>query len=134
MTPYEVWPTDLLRIFEKAGIPRRVPPAFAPGCVVADPSGHAPRIESPGAHLTYRLPLAELGQQEMPLQAVADGDVKTLHWFADQEYLGQAVAGESFFWKPGLGHFVIRAVDDQGRTASREVEIALIGPSAQAAR
>src|SRR6266404_3967517 len=46
---YEFWPSDLLRLFERAGVPRRSPPPFVPGTEsdLASRTGNPPRIISP---------------------------------------------------------------------------------------
>src|SRR5437588_4171527 len=46
---YEFWPSDLLRLFERAGVARRLPPPFLPGTEsdLASRMGNPPRITSP---------------------------------------------------------------------------------------
>ena len=48
---FEVWPSDLGKLFAAAGLPRRAVPPLAPGC--QDDEGQAPRISSPLSGVTY---------------------------------------------------------------------------------
>jgi penicillin-binding protein 1C len=57
----------------------------------------------------------------VPFTAVSVADTKTIHWFVSQEYLGSSEGGKAFFWTPKPGKFLVRAVDDHGRSAVREV-------------
>ncbi|MFI5345371.1 MAG: penicillin-binding protein 1C [Elusimicrobiota bacterium] len=120
---FEFWPSDLLRLFQAAGIPRRRPPAFDPACGLTDRAGRgqAPKIVSPLSGVSYRAAAADPGT--IALTAVADADVRALWWFADGALVGRAAAGKPLFWKPRPGKSVIRVVDDQGRGDAREVEV-----------
>ena len=121
---FEFWPSDLLRIFRQAGIPRRTPPAYDPACGLTDRSGRGapPRITSPLSGVTYHATAADPGP--IPLAAVADADAAELYWFADGALLGRSLAGKPLFWTPRPGRSTVRVVDDQGRADAREVEVA----------
>lgn len=125
---YEFWPSDLLTIFRSAGIPRRVPPSFEPGCRmdVTASKGVGPRINSPQEGVVYSLRASDLKAESVPLMAVTDADTRTIHWFVNEVYLGESVSGKPFFWTPKPGKFVVRAVDDLGRASSRAVITQLV--------
>jgi len=125
---YEFWPSDLLTIFRQAGIPRRVPPPFEPGCGmdVTASRGAGPRITAPQEGVVYSLRASNLAEERLPLTAVTDADTRTVHWFVNEAYLGESVSGKAFFWAPQSGKFVVRAVDDLGRASSRAVLIQLV--------
>jgi penicillin-binding protein 1C len=120
---YEFWPSDLLAIFKQAGIPRRVPPPYEPGCRMEDTAakGAGPQITSPREGVTYSLRASTLGSERVPLTAVTDADTRIVHWFVNEEYVGRSSSGKPFFWTPKPGRFVVRAVDDQGRSATRDL-------------
>jgi penicillin-binding protein 1C len=120
---YEFWPSDLLAIFRKAGVPRRVPPPYEPGCRMEEMSskGAGPQITSPRDGVVYSLRAGTLKEERLPFTAVTDADTKTIHWFVSEEYLGCSDSGKTFFWIPKPGRFVVRAVDDHGRSSVREV-------------
>jgi penicillin-binding protein 1C len=123
--PFEVWPSDLARLFAAAGLPRRPVPPLAPGCSGDDGSdGQAPRISSPLAGVTYTLrPGAGDG---IGLQAAVDGDADEVFWFADETFIGRARRGATLFWHPGAGRFVVRAVDERGRADTRPVRVEVL--------
>jgi penicillin-binding protein 1C len=126
---FEFWPSDLLQIFRLAGIPRKTPPAFAPGCriLATQAEGVPPSIVSPRKEVVYSMRVTEgrtVDQAEIiPLAAVVDGDAQKLHWFIGGRYLGQSEPQKPFLWKPKPGHYVVRVVDDLGRADSRNVEV-----------
>lgn len=123
---FEYWPTDLLQLFAQAGMPRRRPPAPA-SCQRDVPSGSAPQITSPVTSATYTVRAARVGQESIPLAANADSEVRRLHWFVDDNYIGTGVPGIAVGWHPEhSGRFIVRAVDDRGRADSRELHVALI--------
>ncbi len=124
---FEVWPSDLLQIFRVAGIPRKTPPAFEPECRKSDTqiTGLAPNIVSPRKEVvyTYRSGESETPQEIVPLAAVADGDARSLHWFVGSEYLGKTDPQKPLLWKPKPGRYVVRVVDDLGRSDARDVDV-----------
>ena len=122
---FEFWPSDLLRIFRLAGIPRRQPPPYDSSCGLTDRSGRglAPHITSPLSGVTYHVSAVKPGP--VPLSAVADADARELYWFADGTLLGKSFSGKPFFWTPRAGRSTVRVVDDQGRGDTREIEVAL---------
>ncbi|MDH4120462.1 MAG: penicillin-binding protein 1C [Deltaproteobacteria bacterium] len=122
---YEFWPSDMLAIFRKAGIPRRVPPPYMAGCHLSA-MGAPPEITSPREGVVYTLPSRQVGVMAVPLSAVMDGDAHITYWFVDNDYLGRSGRGETFFWKAQPGRYVIRALDDQGRHDAREVIVTTI--------
>jgi penicillin-binding protein 1C len=118
---FEVWPSDLSRLFAEAGLPRRPIPPLDPRCPMNDaPSGSAPRISSPLRGVTYSL---RKGQATIALEAIADGDAHELFWFVGDELVGRARRGESLFWAARAGAFHIRVVDDLGRSDERSLRV-----------
>jgi len=125
---YEFWPSDLLRLFAEAGMPRRVLPPGAPGCRLDDRAarGVPPKVTSPQEGVTYSLRAARMGADPIPLTAVTDADARELFWFVDAEFVGKARCGEPFLWRARPGRFIARAVDDQGRAGAARVEVAVV--------
>jgi penicillin-binding protein 1C len=121
---YEFWPSDLAELFDRAGLPRRAPPARDPQC--AEPSdnvGRDPLIESPRLGVSYVMRGAEAAP--LQLRAVADSAAAELYWFADGSYLGRAQRGGALEWRPArAGSFRLRVVDDAGRAAERPLHVA----------
>lgn len=123
---FEYWPTDLLQLFAQAGMPRRRPPA-ATSCQRDVPSGTPPHITSPVTSATYTVRATRIGHESIPLAANADSEVRKLHWFVDEDYIGTGAPGIAISWIPERsGRYIVRAVDDRGRADSRELNVALV--------
>lgn len=123
---FEFWPSDIVRLFAAAGMPRRRPPAPA-ACQREAVGGLAPHINSPLSNTTYTLRAARVSSERIPLAATTDGEVRTVHWFVDNAYIGTAHPDVAVSWTPGRsGRFTVRAVDDQGRADSRTLQVAVI--------
>jgi penicillin-binding protein 1C len=89
--------------------------------------GLAPHINSPLSNTTYTLRAARVGSETIPLAATTDGDVRTVHWFVDDAYVGTSRPDVAVSWTPGRsGEFTVRAVDDQGRADSRALRVAVV--------
>ena len=124
---YEFWSTDLLKIFKQAGIQRRTPPSYVPGCSMTGHAGLSPSITSPQTELRYIVRAKDSSPTEIPLTAVVDGDVKTLYWFLDDVYLGKTSSDESFLWHAKPGQYVVRVVDDHGLSDARDLVVQVDG-------
>lgn len=120
---YEFWPSDLLRLFKQAGIQRRIAPGFEPGCPLSSSQSLSPQISSPRAGTRYVINHQTSRLAEIPLLAVSDGEVKTLYWFVNNQFLGKSARNQPWLWKTAAGSYTIRVVDDHGQTASRKVKI-----------
>jgi penicillin-binding protein 1C len=125
---YEFWPSDLLRLFRQAGIPRRLPPQENPQCarLSSNSQGVEPRIVSPQTGIAYSLRAHTVGKQTIPLIAVTDADARSVFWFINEKFLGKSAASQSFYWIAAPGEFTVRAVDDQGRAATRTVKVIVV--------
>jgi penicillin-binding protein 1C len=74
--------------------------------------------------VTYAVRLSG-GDSSIPLIAAADGDVRELTWFIGDRLLGKALPRAPLLWTPEPGRFVVRAVDDHGRSDSRDLVVTL---------
>jgi penicillin-binding protein 1C len=127
MEVFEFWPSDLARVFEQAGLPRRRPPSVS-ACESAGASwlGSAPMITSPFRATRHVLRLSHPEQAQLALAATVDADVQRLFWFVDDGFVGSTAAGESLAWQPRrAGSYRLSAVDDHGRSDLRAVEVML---------
>ncbi len=133
---YEFWPSDLLRLFQQAGLPRRTPPpAEGPGCDLTAQSsqGQPPTITSPLRGVVYTLTEGSGlrdndgdRRDSIGLSAITDADASEVFWFVGGTLAGRSKTGQSFLWKLPTtpGKYVIRAVDDHGRSDTRELTVA----------
>lgn len=120
MQVYEFWPSDLLALFQQAGLPRRLPPDFAEDCQGFMAQGRPPEIRSPSASLQYVL---RPDNQRIPFSAISDTDSRQLYWFVDSRYVGKTRPGKAFMWQAQPGEYEVRVVDDQGRAASVKLRV-----------
>jgi len=122
---YEFWPSDLLTLFEKAGVPRRSPPPFAPGAGVEATARHGkpPQIVSPADGKVYVVRPGDAANGTIAMQARTDADVKKLYWFAGKAFLGASTSREAIHWYPTPGSYQIVVLDDQGRSSLSKVTI-----------
>ncbi len=125
---HEFWPSDIAVLYRKAGLPRRRPPPWHPACGIDEriDVGQVPEITSPRRGYVYnvRVSPSQTGKHDrIPLSATTDADVKELFWFAGNEFLGRAPNTKPLFWRARPGKYNITAIDDAGRSASRDVEI-----------
>ncbi len=116
---YEFWPTELLSLFRRAGVPRKLPPPFLPGTTaeLIARSGNAPRIVSPSDG--QKILPASAGA--IPLQVKADADVREIYWFAGKTFIGKAPPQEVISWKASAGRYELIALDDHGRSGSSAI-------------
>lgn len=133
---YEFWPSDLLRLFQQAGLPRRTPPpAIGPGCDLTAQSsqGQPPNITSPLRGVVYTLTdgsgkVDNDGDRRdsIALSAITDADAGEVFWFVGGSLIGRSKTGQPYLWKlpTSPGKYIIRAVDDHGRSDTRELQVA----------
>jgi penicillin-binding protein 1C len=117
---FEFWPSDMLKLFREAGMPRRAPPAM-PNCA-SDDSADAPRISSPLRNVSYTLRRSK-PDGVIALEASAAADVENVFWFDGRVLIGKlAVSEGALAWRPaGDGVHLVRVIDDHGRAAERDV-------------
>jgi penicillin-binding protein 1C len=61
------------------------------------------------------------------LQATIDGYAQEAFWFVNNSFIGSAKRGAALSWQPKKpGHFLLRAIDELGRSDSREIDIEVI--------
>jgi penicillin-binding protein 1C len=116
---YKFWPSDLIKLFRSAGVPRQTPPPIESGCGKVTISGAAPLISSPSRGLTYSV--GAHGRNRISFTAVTDADSRVVYWFVDDRLVGTSRSGESLAWPARPGTYLVRAIDDQGRSAAQEM-------------
>ncbi len=119
---FEFWPSDMMKLFREAGMPRRKAPAI-PDCAVDDSSG-VPKIATPLRGVTYTL-RHKSGEEIIPLEASTEADVDNVFWFDGAALIAKSTVSHGAIpWTPlADGIHLIRVIDDHGRTAERDVNI-----------
>jgi len=120
---FEFWPSDLLRIFRRAGIQRHTPPFFEADCALSNTNGINPQITSPQAGISYIVRVSSSANNKIPLIAVTDAGVAHLYWFVNETFIAKTSSEESFLWQAKPGKFTIRVVDDRGLSDARDVNV-----------
>lgn len=123
----EFWPSDLLKLFAQARVPRAQLPAWDQRCQEGFQfaAGQPPQIVSPRNDVSYSMGLTGKVPQ-IALAAVADADVREMFWFVDETFVGTSQPREALYWKAREGSHVVRVVDDQGRADSRPLRVQAI--------
>ncbi len=120
---FEVWPTDMLKLWSSAGLPRKTPPPATPGCAAEqDVPGAPPRITSPLHGVAYTLRPGK-GNETLAFLAETDGDAHEVFWYVGKRFAGKAPSGRPWLWKMEPGTFVVRAVDDRGRSDAQTLRV-----------
>ncbi|HSH73075.1 MAG TPA: penicillin-binding protein 1C [Methylophilaceae bacterium] len=124
---FEFWPSDMMRLFREAGMPRRAPPVAHCGGDTQTSEGDVPHITSPLTSVSYTLRLSR-PDETIALQATASGDARLLYWFSDKDYLGNVASNSGGkAWRPATsGWHSLTVVDDKGRSASRDIRIEIL--------
>ena len=121
---YEVWPSDVARLFERAGLARRALPVALEPCPGEDAvSERPPHILSPQPEMTYELRRDKPEEGHLQLLAHADGAARAVTWFAGAEMLGTVAPGKTLEWAAPSGRHELRAVDDRGHVARVSITV-----------
>jgi penicillin-binding protein 1C len=121
----EEWPSDLAANFERAGLPRRGPPAFEDGCVAVDESvvGLAPRIVAPTDGARIHITISGRQSEPVVLRAVTGTDTRHHDWFAGTRFIGRSPRDGTLEWQPEPGETALKVVDDRGRADTIQVSV-----------
>jgi penicillin-binding protein 1C len=65
------------------------------------------------------------GRDVVALVAETDGDAHEVFWYVGRRFAGKSQSGRPWFWKMSPGNFVVRAVDDRGRSDSQILRVEL---------
>jgi penicillin-binding protein 1C len=124
---YEFWPSDILRLFAQAGMPRRRVPEDRCASHRASASIVAPQIVSPVTGATYQLRRSHAATDALQLNATAGSEIRSLYWFADGAFLGESRPSVPYAWVPShTGELALSVVDDLGASATRVVRVAAV--------
>lgn len=115
MEVYEFWDAEYLDMFRRAGIQRKTPPPFMPGCNLDEISisSSAPVILSP-IDGTTTIIVSEKNYEPISFQAVSDKTNSKLFWFLDEEMIGTTVSGQILNHDVKIGEHIVRITDDTG--------------------
>jgi penicillin-binding protein 1C len=121
---FEFWSSELSRLFNEAGMPRRQPPPL-PSCYDTLSGGdEMPQIVSPALGGIYTLRVGKPASIGLRANSAGGGNI---FWFANKSFIGKTKASETLSWSPGHPeHYLIRAIDAKGRGAAREITVEFV--------
>lgn len=121
MEVYEFWDAEYLDIFRRAGVKRRTPPPYMPGCDLDSISQMrtSPVITSP-ANGTRTVIISDSDTAPITFQAVTDMADAKIFWFLDNRIIGATVPGESITIPVAIGEHTVRAIDEMGAAAESQ--------------
>ena len=120
---FEFWPSDLLKIFKRAGVQRHTPPFFEADCALTGNAGINPQITSPQAGVKYIVRANSRLNDKIPFSAVTDSGIAHLYWFINETFIAKTKPNQSFLWQAKPGKFVVRVVDDHGLSDARDINV-----------
>lgn len=126
---YEFWPSDIVQLFTKFGLPYKKAPPFEKDCEPAEDIGLAgsPEIISPKSDLIYSVRFSEKeGYEKIPFKAKVDQEIKKVFWFANQKLLGQSSPDDTLLAELKPGNYEITLVDDHGQVFVRPLQVKLV--------
>ncbi len=124
---YEFWPSDIVQLFVKFGIPYKKAPPFEAGCDGDHGQASVPEIVSPKLDLIYSVRFNDkLGYEKIPFKAKVDQEIQKVFWFANQKPLGESIPSETMMAELSPGRYEISLVDDQGQVSTRTIQVQLI--------
>ncbi|MBD3165690.1 penicillin-binding protein 1C [bacterium] len=121
---FVTWPARVASWRREQGMHVEPLPRHFPDCNRVAASGD-PEIHSPVDDVTYVIRLhAPLEDQQILLEAAFAADVTTVYWFVDEELVYEGPPDRKVFLPPVLGQHTVVCMDDEGRKASRDFEVA----------
>ena len=117
MAVYEFWDAEYLDMFQRAGIKRKTPPQFMPGCDINDipDDGTAPVVVFPTADTKIVITSAN-DFETIGFMGLATDTNGKIFWFLDDKTLGSTKSGETMEYNVPMGDHILRATCDTGAT------------------
>ena len=114
-----IWPSDLLRLYRRAGIFKNSFSDILTQCnnIIKD-SGKL-EIVSPLKNVSYSV----RRDNKITFSATTDNNAKEIFWFINNELIGKSRPSEPLIWNARVGKVMIHAVDNNGSSDSRQVII-----------
>lgn len=128
---WEFWPTHFQSVFLAAGIVKRPPPPFEPGCLSGRSGrwgfeaapGKPPAVVSPRAGADYFTGTAGPDRAVVILEAGTEPDAEVVYWFEGSRFIAAAPSGKKTEAQLPAGRHALTAVDDRGRASRVTVNV-----------
>ncbi len=124
MAVYEFWDAEYLDMFHRAGVARKTPPPFMPGCDLDDiaTSRTAPVIMSP-ADGTKIVIVSQSNSEPVSFKAISDLPDAKIFCFLDGDMIGTTRSGTTFQHNVPMGEHTLRIVDEMGGAATADFTV-----------
>ncbi|WP_202070053.1 penicillin-binding protein 1C [Rickettsia tillamookensis] len=115
-----LWPTDMLSVYQKAGIHILPKPI---------PTNHCNRLinwhhQKPKIIYPLRNSIHSIKDSgNITFSAISDNKTNNVFWFVDNELIATAKSNEPVIWKAKIGEFIIRAISDSGENDNIKIYI-----------
>lgn len=121
---YEFWDAEFLDMFRRAGIERKTPPPYMPGCDLDDIAhkNTAPVIISPAMD-TKIVITSNNNHIPISFMAVSPTPSAKIFWFLDDKTLRTTKSGESFVHDTPIGNHTVRIATDDGTGTSVDFSV-----------
>lgn len=119
MEVFEFWDAEYLDMFNRAGIKRKTPPPFMPGCNLDTITNNRmpPVIISPIKD-TRVVITSDKDSEEIYFKAISDMPEAKIFWFLDDDLLGTSFSGQVFSKEIPMGEHTLRIIDEMGGAES----------------
>lgn len=120
---WAVWPPAYQASFLAAGIVKRPPPPWLPGCRPPAEESGAPVMLSPKPGVTYFTGTASKTTAAVTLSAAADKPDRVIYWFDGSRFLAAGPAETPIEAQFAPGVRTITAVDELGRSSTAALTV-----------
>ncbi|WP_041404938.1 penicillin-binding protein 1C [Rickettsia massiliae] len=115
-----LWPTDMLSVYQKAGIhilPKPIPTNHCNRLI--NWHHQKPKIIYPLKNSVHSIKNSD----NITFSAISDNKTNNIFWFVENELIATAKPNEAVIWKAKAGEFIIRAISDSGESDSIKIYI-----------
>jgi penicillin-binding protein 1C len=115
-----LWPTDMLSVYQKAGIHILPKPIPTNHCNRLIKWHHQkPKIIYPLKNSVHSIKNSD----NITFSAISDNTTNNIFWFVGNELVATVKPNEAVIWKAKAGEFIIRAINDSGESDSIKIYI-----------
>ena len=121
---FEFWDAEYIDMFRRAGIKRKIPPAFMAGCTETQTNEDwdSPIIVSPIPD-TKVVITSNYDFEPVGFMAFGTDTEGKLFWFLDDKTLGSTKSGETLRYNVPMGEHILRVTDTAGTTTQMNFSV-----------
>lgn len=121
---FEFWDSEYLDMFRRAGIRRKTPPAFIPGCEIPETENESnePIIVSPIPDTSIVI-TSDSDFEPIAFMGISSDENTKLFWFMDDKTLGSTKSGETIQYNVSTGKHKLSVADSNGNATTTEFSV-----------